>query len=403
MREKLSDRFARSAAPGIYFDPDRRSPRGFLLRVTPAGARAWCLNYRVRDGKERRLTIGDVAAWPIGEARRRAAELRRVVDEGGDPLGEREAARAEATVAELWARFQAEALPKRAPRTRDEYRAMWRDWIEPALGRRKVGAVDREDVEKLHRKITAEGKLRRANAVKSLCSVLFAKAITWKLCTDNPAKGIENNTEHSCERFLEAEEIARLLAEVARRRELGGHWLDSADQIELAVYTGARRGEIIGMRWSQIVNLGGAASWTLSSRVTKEGKTTGRTKRLPLSEGAAAILRRRRDEHDASAAKVVRLRADDHVFCDDAKAASVQLESDWRIIRVAAGLEGVRFHDLRHSFASAAINQGLSLEIIGKLLGHSQAATTQRYAHLAEQTLRAATEKVGDVVRGRRK
>ena len=116
MREKtaLTDTFARFAEPGIYFNHDRRSPRGFLLRVTPNGARSWCLNYRLKDsGRERRITIGDVAAWPISEARKRAAELRRDVDAGGDPLADRETKRQEPIVSELWQRFEAESLPNR--------------------------------------------------------------------------------------------------------------------------------------------------------------------------------------------------------------------------------------------------------------------------------------------------
>src|SRR6516165_8352513 len=114
MSEPLTDKFAKAAAPGVHFDADRRSPRGFMLRVTPAGARSWCLNYRLKDsGRERRITIGDVAAWPIAEARKRAADLRRIVDAGGDPLGEREEQRAAPTVAELAARFEMEALPSR--------------------------------------------------------------------------------------------------------------------------------------------------------------------------------------------------------------------------------------------------------------------------------------------------
>src|SRR5262249_46322718 len=189
MREKLplTGKFARSAESGVYFDHDHRSPRGFMLRVTPGDARSWCLNYRVKDtGRERRITIGDVAAWPISEARKRAAELRREVDAGGDPLADRDAKRQERTVDELAQRFIDEALPSRSKGTADNYKAMLRDWILPALGKRKVAAVDRDDIEALHRKITSAGKPRQANAVKSLCSVLFNQAITWRMRSDNP-------------------------------------------------------------------------------------------------------------------------------------------------------------------------------------------------------------------------
>ena len=144
------------------------------------------------------------------------------------------------------------------------------------------------------------------------------------------------------------------------------------------------------MTWSQLERLEGARpTWVLSSRSTKEGQRTGLNKRLPLSEGAAAVLRRRRDERQG---KVVRLH-DDHVFRDgNSKAGANRLETDWYILRAAAGIEDVRIHDLRHSFASFALAEGLSLEIIGKLLGHSKIATTQRYSHLSDQPLREAAE-----------
>ena len=396
MREKLiiTDRFAKAAEAGLHFDHHKDAPRGFLLRVTTNLSRAWCLDYRLRDsGRQRRITIGDVAAWPVSEARKYAAELRRIVDGGGDPLADRETKRQEPTVTELWDRFVAEALASRAPRTQAEYIAMARDWLLPALGKMKVTAVGRQDIEKLHHKITAAGKPRRANGVKALTSTLFQQAITWNLRPDNPAAHVKGNTEHHRERYLSPEELDRLMTQIEQHRAMGGHWIDSADKIELGVYTGARRGEILGMRWSQIENLDHHPSWVLPSQSTKEGKTTGRGKRLPLSEGAVTILRRRR-EH-----KVVSLR-DDHVFRHgNTKAGVSLLEVDWNIIRAAAGLEDVRFHDLRHSFASFAVAQGLSLEIIGKLLGHSRPQTTSRYAHLADEPLRAATEKVASIVR----
>jgi integrase len=399
MSEPLTDKFARAADAGVHFDADRRSPRGFMLRVTPAGARSWCLNYRLKDtGRERRITIGDVAAWPIAEARKRAAELRRIVDAGGDPLGEREERRREPTVAELWERFAAEELPKLAEGTRIEYEAMAQNYVLPTLGRAKVSAVARDDVGKLHYKITTEGKSIRANRVKSLCSVLFAHALVWNMRADNPCQHVKGNTEHRRERYLDEAETARLMAEIDRRRSLGGHWVDSCDKTELAIYTGARRAEILRMMWGQLEGLDGAATWVLPSSSTKEGKRTGRSKRLPLSPDAVAVLQRRRAEREAGG-KVVRL-SDDYVFRGgDSKAGINAWERDWFVMRAAVGLDDVRLHDLRHSYASLLVSEGLSLEIIGKLLGHSRIQTTQRYAHLAAAPLRAATELVARKVR----
>jgi integrase len=363
-----------------------------MLRVTPAGARAWCLNYRIKDtGRERRITIGDISAWPIPEAIKRAAELRREVDAGGDPLGSREQSREAPTVAQLVERFNEEALPSRAPRTQREYCAMFSGWIVPAIGKRKVADVQREDIERLHAKITGAGKERRANSVKSLCSTLFNTAITWKIISDNPVRNIKGNPEPGRERYLTAEEIERLVNVLEERRSRRP---DSVDAITIAMLTGARRGELLTMRWNDLDLSEGV--WVKPASSTKQGKLH----RVPLSADAVAVLRRRQDERSVGG-KVIRLR-DDFVFRGgNSKTATNRLERDWDIVRAAAGLEDVRFHDLRHSFASLLVGEGLSLPIIGKMLGHTQASTTNRYAHLADAPLRAAAEIVAGKI-GRR-
>jgi integrase len=378
MREKLSDRFAATVAPTDkterYFDADPRSPRGLLLRVTSAGAKAWALRYRVADTKQaRELTIGDVSSWRIAQVRQRCHELRREIDAGGDPLGEREERREAATVADLVERFIVEAMPSRAPRTQAEYRAMLRDWILPAIGNRKVEAVRREDIEKLHRKITEAGKERRANSVKSLCSTIFAQAIVWRMRDDNPTTNVKGNAEHGRERYLAPEEVTRLYAVLERWRS---RQPDSVDIVVLALLTGARRGELLGMRWVDVDLTTGI--WTKPHPTTKQRQVH----RTPLSQDAVTVLRRRRNEH-----------TDDFVFRDrGVKTHSNRFENHWREIRAEAGLTDVRFHDLRHSFASHLAGAGLSLPTIGRMLGHSKPQTTQRYAHLADEPLRAAAE-----------
>jgi integrase len=391
---KLTDVIARKAGPGIYFDGDQRSPRGFMLRVTPAGARAWCLNYRLRDtGRERRITIGDVAAWPIAAARVKAAELRRIVDDGGDPLGQREERRAAPTVAELVERFVAEELPKRAPRTAVEYQVMLDQHAVPVLGRRKVSAVTREDVERLHRAITLAGKQRRANAVVAVVRIVFSAAVRWKLRPDNPASGIAKNPEHHRERYLNADELDRLMLTLERcpaRRP------DSCDAIRLLLLTGSRRGEVLGMCWADL-DLDSAV-WVKPAASTKQR----RAHRVPLSPEAIELLRRRLAERDAPG-QIVRLRRAEHVFKGGGDVSHInRLEHDWRVIRAAAGLEGVRLHDLRHTHASLLVGAGLSLPIIGAMLGHSKPATTSRYAYLADQPLREAAAIVGRIVGGKR-
>jgi integrase len=382
MREELTNDLARKVVPtpekiSRYFDTHKRAPRGFLLRVTPAGARAWALQYRV-DGRQREITIGDPKSWPITEARKRGHDLRREIDAGGDPLGKRETARHAPTVEQLVERFIAEALKSRAPTTQAEYRAMLRDWILPDMGRIKVTAVTREHIEKLHQKITNAGKPRRANAVKSLVSTLFAQAIVWRMRDDNPTTHVKGNREHGRRRFLKPEEHARLMEKLEDYRP---RKRDSVDKIELAAFIGARRGEILAMEWKDLDLDRGV--WSKPPAITKQRQAHT----VPLNDGALAVLRRRYAERANGSVPL------HTVFRHgNSKAGANALEKDWYIIRAAAGLEDVRFHDLRHSFASLLASEGISLPIIGALLGHSKPQTTSRYAHLADQPLREAAD-----------
>jgi integrase len=398
MREKLTDRFAAKAPPGIYFDADQRSPPGFLLRVTPAAARldadprgrSWALNYRLVDtGRERRLTIGETASWPISVARERAAELRREIAIGGDPLGQREEKRAEATVIELVERYIAERLPVKATRTVREERGLIRQWIIPELGQKKLSAVERADAERLHRKITATGTQIRANRALSTLSAIFKAAVDWKLRSDNPCRGVKQHREHSRARYLDAAEITRLTAVLDEVRD---QERDAVDCIEFLLLTGCRRGEALLSHWRDIDLQAGA--WLKPASTVK----TRREHRVPLAPQAVALLQQRLADRRATPLRP----GDTLVFqltAGDQKAREGKLDRAWQRIRIKAGLEGVRLHDLRHTTASLLVGQGLSLPVIGAMLGHSRAQTTMRYSHLADQPLRDAAEIVGRLVR----
>ena len=401
MRAKLTGRFAATVVPTSgkidrYFDTDHRSPRGLLLRVTPAGGRTWAVRYRVRDTKrEREITIGDVKSWPIAEARKEGHRLRREIDAGGDPLGERETKRQAATVSQVWDRFASEQLPRRAARTQEEYAAQWRLWIAPSLGRLKVAAVRRADIEKLHHQLVEVGKLRRANSVKSLCSVLFGQAVAWNMRADNPCTGVKGVKEHARRRYLDDEkhELKRLEAALDEWRPKRP---DTVDIIEIAMLTGARRGEILSMRWSHIAF--GKAIWNQPPTQTKQ--RDWHSPALPAR--AVEILERRKAEHDKrAAAKVVALREDDFVFTGgNSMTARNRLTHDWRAIRATAGLCDFRFHDIRHSVASWLISANLNLDVVGQVLGHKKAQTSRRYAHLHDAARRAAAEIIGAKVAG---
>ena len=398
MREKLTDRLTKTLTPGLYWDTHPAAPDGFLLQVTPAGARTYRLNYRrLSDGKERRLTVGSVADYPsIAAAREKAAELRRTIREGRDPLGEREEHRAAPTIADLAARYVEEELPRLAPSSQAAYRSAIDRRILPALGDRKVSTVTRDDVVKLHRTVgdernavTGENKKRGANAAIGMLSILLNKAVEWNLREDNPVRFVKRHPEHGRERYLSPEEFERLFQVLDRFQS---QFADTCDATRLAMLTGARRGEILSMQVTDI-DLA-AAVWVKPAARTKQR----RPHRVPLPAEAVELLQRRLGEHETRGA-VVRLRRDDFVFEDGNNKDHVsRFEYEWRQIRAAAGLEDCRFHDLRHSYASLLVGQGLSLPIIGAMLGHSKPATTARYAHLADAPLREAAAIVGKFV-----
>src|SRR5262245_57995394 len=212
--EKLTDRAVKGLLPPqrgnrIHYDAD---VKGFGVRVTAAGGKAFVLNYRRKaDGLERRWTIGSFPDWTTGAAREEAKRLKRDIDGGADPVGSYRSGRAAPTVADLCERFVAEYLPRKRPSTQKEYRLQIASDIVPRLGRLRVANVTFSDIDALHRGITARAPYR-ANRVVALLSRMFSMAIRWQWRTDNPCKGIERNQEHKRRRYLSADELARLIA-----------------------------------------------------------------------------------------------------------------------------------------------------------------------------------------------
>jgi integrase len=349
---------------------------GFGARVTAAGARSYVLRYTTRAGRERTFTIGDAAVWRCTSARDKARDLRREIEDGADPLGEIEEGRAAPTVADLIDRFRDEHLPRKRPSTADAYDRILRLHIGPHFGpHTKVADVRFEDVDALHRKITKTGATYVANRVIAVLSKMFALAIRWRWCEANPVRGVEKNNEHHRRRYLSGDELARLLAALADYSDR-----QVADAIRILLLTGARRGEVLSLRWADLdLDLG---VWSKPAASTKQGKAH----RVPLSAAAMEVLRRQP-------------RRSEFVFSSHgATGHLVEVKKAWRWITRAADIADLRLHDLRHSFASALVSSGASLPLIGALLGHSQPATTARYAHLHDDPMRLAAEQIGDAI-----
>jgi integrase len=351
---------------------------GFGIRVTANGARSYVLRYTTRAGRERTYTIGDATIWRTTQARDKARELRREIEDGGDPLGAIEEERAAPTMGDLIERFRAEHLPKKRPGTVRDYECLLRVHIEPHFGQHtKVVDVRFEDIDALHRKVTAAGSPYQANRAITVVSKMFALAVRWHMRDTNPVKGIERNTEYHRRRYLSRDELVRLTRALAKHRDKG-----AADAIRLLLLTGARRGEVLGMRWDDVAD----GIWSKPPSSTKQKQHH----QVPLSAPALQLLSDiRKRQHPRT----------DFVFPSYGRRGHlVELKTSWRQITKAAGIEGLRVHDLRHSYASQLVSGGASLPLIGALLGHSNPNTTARYAHLFHDPLRAATEKVGAVI-----
>lgn len=382
MRYKLSDKTVRDlpapvAGNKLYYD---ESDLGFAVRVTAAGARAFVMNYSFQ-GRERRITIGDYPAWSAVAAREKVRKLRRQIDDGHDPLEQREHDRTAPTVAELCTRYLAEhAEPKKRPKSVHEDRRLIDRFILPKLGSRKAALVRFADIDRLHREVTKTSGPYTANRAHSLLRSMYGFAIRWQIVAENPCRGVQRNQEHKRERFLTMGELTQL-AEVLNQSVGDEHTAQhrqTCNIVRLLLLTGARKGETLAATWDQFDLLAGV--WTKPGATTKQ-KTVHR---IPLNRAAIELLLEIKAEGRDS--RFVFPRGDSH---------QGEIQNGWESIRAAAGINDVRVHDLRHSYAAQLASAGMGLPVIGRLLGHTQAATTHRYAHLADDPLREATERVG--------
>jgi len=403
MKAHLTERFVKTAQP----DPARNiimrddEVIGFGLRVTTAGAKAFVLSY-VIAGRERRITIGAWPDWSVVAAREKARELKRRIDSGDDPLAERQAVRAAPTVRDLIDRYIAEHVPTLSERNGKDQTSMLRKLVEPEWGSRKVADITEADVSKLlakiaagrarprkeqpkHKRRVALAKARptpiRANRVGEVLRKMFNLAVKpWKMRDDNPAATFHRNVENEREVFLTLDQIGRLASAIDAHENQR-----AADVVRFILLTGARKGEARTARPDQF-NLD-LAIWTKKASTTKQKKMH----RVPLSRAAVAFVR----------ARLAALPADaEWLFPGDVEGRPIEdIRRFWADIQKAAGLEGVRVHDLRHTFASLLVSGGMSLPMIGKLLGHSSPKTTQRYAHLLDDPVRQGADAVGEMLR----
>jgi len=371
LTEALLDRLTPSDNDQFLFDSLLAT---FGYRLTPKGRGIFFV------GKPRR-TVGYRPPLKVNEAREQAHAMRADIRQGRDPVLERKARQARmaagtmstAQLAEKW--LANYVRPKLKPRTVDDYERLLAQHILPAIGHLPVAAVERSDAERLH---VAMARIpRRANYTTSTGHVLFNYAIDLGLRPpgSNPFRRIKRYRERKVERFLSETEIGKAAEAIERAERAGKIGPHGAAGLRLALFTGARSGEVTAIEWSHI-------DWQRRLIRLPDSKTN-EPRTIHLSEAALEVLK--------TVPRIGRF----VIAGAKPNEPYKNLGRGWIDIRADAGLQDVRLHDLRHSFASLAAGRGVSLQMIGKLLGHKVAATTQRYAHLARDAVAAINDELG--------
>lgn len=411
---KTVDKLPAVEKPTTFFDSDLK---GFGVRVmppsgrSPVGARSWVVEYRPGAGgravAKRRLTLGAVTVLDASDARSQAKDVLARVRMGEDPAEQRSDERKSATVADLADRYRVEAGVGRKPRTKELYESYWRLWIIPAIGTMKARDVRRSDVARLHREV-GHAHPATANRIVTLLAHFYAWAAHIEAVPEgaNPAKGVERFRESARERYLSREELERLGRALQEAETIGILWTRSDSDTEwpkhaprpenrrtrisphataairLLLLTGARLREILHLKWTEVDLERGLL-------LLPDSKTGRKT--IVLGEAARDVIAGLdRIGPYVIAGKLSE--AEDGTLV--AKGPRADLQRPWALVSKRAGLDGVRLHDLRHTFASYGAAGGLGLPIIGGLLGHADAKTTQRYAHLGSDPLRRASDAI---------
>jgi integrase len=346
---------------------------GFGVRTYPSGKKGFVLSYRV-DGRKRLLSLGDYGVLTVDEARKMARERLVAVTRGEDPLADRQRAVSGKTMSDLcdaFVRRHVDAKTGKRPEGLKSGRDVKRR-IKVVLaewGARKASSVTRADVASLHHRLGRTAPYE-ANRVLALLSKMFSVARVWGFVDEghpNPTNGVEKFSEKARERYVTAAEMPRLLAAIEEEKSIyirGVVWL--------YLLTGLRREELLRARWEDLDE-------DRNELVVPDTKN-GSTLVVPLSKTAMQILK---------ALPVV----ESNPFIFPGRRVGqhlVNITKAWGAMRVAAGLGDVRIHDLRRTVGSWLAQNGATLHLVGKVLGHKSEAPTKIYARLATENVKAA-------------
>jgi integrase len=355
---------------------------GFGVRIMPSGKRFFLVQYR-RHGRTRRVMLGQFGPLTAEVARRRALMLLAQARSGGsDPAAERDALRQSLTVEQLGARFLKEHVAVRCkPTTQSEYRRSVELFVDPFLGKQRIRSVTTADVAELHGSLSYIPY--QANRTLGVLSKMMSLAEIWGLRDrhSNPCEDIQRYPEHKRERFLSLKEVKALGRALDAAESDGSEGKYACTAFRLLLLTGCRLSEIQRLRWEHV--------YLDEGELRLPNSKTG-AKTVHLGAAAIALLR-----------SLPRVEKNPFVIAGKNSGWYLtDLQRPWRRIRSVAGLNEVRIHDLRHTFASGGLAVGEGLSMIGKLLGHTQVQTTARYAHLAADPVKQAADKIAERLAG---
>ena len=384
--------------------------RGLGVRVYPSGTRGFVLQYRNAAGRTRKIALGRYGILTVDKAREKATRLLAAILDGRDPSQDKRENRHAKTVgelADLYLREGSVEKPNKKLSSWETDRSNIERHIRPLLGTRLARGLTKTDVARFQSDVAAgktakdektgprgraivRGGMGIASRALSVLSAMMTFGKGRGIVTDNPTNGVEPFRGRKKERFLTETEVG-LLGEALVEMERDGSlpWVATA-AIKLLLLSGARRGEILGLRWEEVDLDRGCLR-------LKDSKTGAKVIRLAAAALSllAALPRSSRWVLPAAKGSGHYVGLPKHWDTVRARANAIaveQAERDGRSLAGVPNFDDVRLHDLRHSFASFAVQSGGSLFLVGKVLGHKQSRTTERYAHASDEPLLATAE-----------
>lgn len=399
---------------------------GFGIRVSPTGRKTYMLKYRLLDGRQRRRKIGIHGNITCEHARKTALKWHGEIADGDDPTSKQSDIKSSPSISELCDRFIKDhaAIHKKAGGLELDKTAI-RKYIKPRLGNLKTIAVTKADIQKFH--LGMKDMPAHANRVLRILSKMFNLAEDWGLrpANSNPVKNVVRYKEEHRERYLSNQEILCLGRALHEAEKTQSESLYFVSLVRLLLLTGARLREIMHAKWEWI-------DWDMNMLKLPDSKTG--KKIIHLSPSAIAVLQatpkvkgnpyiivggvvgkplvnsKKPWMRIKESATVDFLKTDDDYgpiiekFWKKHKTfppyQTLCEEAEKQGLEKPMGLTDVRLHDLRHTYASICVTQGMSLQMVSKLLGHTRASTSERYAHLAHDPVSNAAAEVGEKISG---